>query len=120
MEALAPIIELVNAGGIVAVLVLVLFGFYSGKVMSRASHDESRRDVENAVSAISITLQNKVEECFLPLCDAQKETNETLKELIAQRKASDEKRSSESREMIAHLRDIKGEFNIMNGHGIGD
>ena len=34
------IVDIINAGGVVAILLLVLGGFYTGKIMSRKTHEE--------------------------------------------------------------------------------
>jgi len=52
LTTLQTIVEFINAGGIVAVLVIIVAGFWTGKLMSRATHDEIEKKQEVIVDTL--------------------------------------------------------------------
>ena len=84
MENVATIIDLINAGGIVAVLVILVAGFWTGKVLSRRTHDEivSKQDivVDRFIEKINGSFQHVNESLITQTksIDQLVEVNETL------------------------------------------
>ena len=40
LTSITTVVQLINAGGVVAVLIILVGGFWTGKIMSRKTHDE--------------------------------------------------------------------------------
>lgn len=61
-ETIVSIIDIINAGGVVAILSIVLFGFYSGKIISWKTHQEISERTEVVVEHLIEKINGSFEE----------------------------------------------------------
>lgn len=71
------VIEIVNAGGVIAILVLLVMGFFSGTILSRKVHDEMN---EKQQIVIDSTIK-KIDEGFKGQTEVLHDIKDELKKL---------------------------------------